>query len=132
MSDLAQSIDLSDKLETRKDRIAECGIGRNISLFDELREWAYVAIRDYWFPGGFNIWQSEVIDKADGLNQFFAVPLPYSEIESTAKSVANEYGNTLHLLVDGTLFSERIHQRCRQCVEENLAQLELLKQRKTL
>jgi hypothetical protein len=63
------------------------GIGRNVSLFDDLRKWAYRAIRAHWRPNGYKAWHLAVLEKANALN-CFPEPLPIAEIQATAKSVS--------------------------------------------
>lgn len=84
LSELSEYVTLPNKLPKGRESV---GLGRNVSLFDDLRTWSYRAVRDNWRPNGFNAWHSAVLAKAERLNQF-AEPLPYSEIKATAKSVA--------------------------------------------
>lgn len=84
LSELSEYVTLPNKLPKGRESV---GLGRNVSLFDDLRTWSYRAVRENWRPGGFNAWQSAVLTKAESLNQF-SEPLPYSEIKATAKSVA--------------------------------------------
>ena len=62
------------------------GLGRNCSLFDSVRNFAYREIRkrDKWELSTF---QAVVLFKAEALNTFND-PLPYSEVKAIAKSVA--------------------------------------------
>lgn len=65
------------------------GIGRAVTLFDQVRHRAYRAIRDFQKSGGrFNKWQDWCLDVAGQCNQKFDTPLPFSEVRSAAKSVA--------------------------------------------
>jgi hypothetical protein len=84
LAELAEYVTLPNRLPKGREAT---GIGRNVSLFDDLRIWSYRAVRDYWKPNGLNDWQSAVLKKAESLNQF-SEPLPYVEIRATAKSVA--------------------------------------------
>jgi hypothetical protein len=84
LSELAEYVTLPNKLPKGRESV---GIGRNVSLFDDLRQWSYRAIRLHWRPDGFKAWQLVVLEKAENLNQF-SEPLPYAEIKATAKSVA--------------------------------------------
>lgn len=62
------------------------GLGRNCSLFDIVRHWAYSAIREH--RG--NTWEqryNSVLKHAQHVNMMFLEPLPYSEIKATAKSI---------------------------------------------
>jgi len=84
LAELAEYVILPKNLPRGREA---AGIGRNVSLFDDLRKWSYSAVRSHWRPGGFKAWQSATLEKAQRLNQF-AEPLPYAEVQSTAKSVA--------------------------------------------
>lgn len=69
----------------RKIRASEAiGLGRNVTLFDNLRAWAYRARLQY---SGFEAFSEACLARAEGLNAFTA-PLPFSEVKSTARSVA--------------------------------------------
>jgi len=84
LAELAEYVTLSKTLPKGRE---SAGLGRNVSLFDDLRKWAYSAIRAHWRPGGFAAWQLAVLEKSESLNQFVE-PLPYAEIKATAKSVS--------------------------------------------
>jgi hypothetical protein len=84
LAELAEYVILPKKLPRRSEA---AGIGRNVSLFDDLRQWAYRAVRGYWRPAGYKAWHLAVLEKASALNQF-AEPLPIAEIQATAKSVS--------------------------------------------
>lgn len=60
--------------------------GRNCTLFDQLRAWAYVAVRDYR-GNKVRVWNEAVAAQAESLNTF-ATPLMAAEVKSIAKSVA--------------------------------------------
>lgn len=60
------------------------GEGRNVTLFDGLRHWAY---RERLKYNNFDHWFNTCLSYAHGLNQF-SCPLPNNEIRHTAKSVA--------------------------------------------
>jgi hypothetical protein len=67
----------------------EVGLGRNVTLFDWLRHWAYVAIRRYrTMRSQFPQWQVECYEKALGRNGDFSRPLDSRECYHIAKSVA--------------------------------------------
>ena len=77
---------------SRRSRNEASGLGRNVTLFDEVREWAYSAVRAYWRPNGYEAWADAVRAACDDVNGGFALecggPLPISEIKATAKSIA--------------------------------------------
>ena len=67
------------------------GLGRNVTLFDNVREWAYTAIRAHWRPNGYEAWADAVRAACESANAFGREqggPLPHSEIKATAKSIA--------------------------------------------
>ncbi len=60
-------------------------------MFDNVREWAYSAVRAYWRPNGYEAWANAVRAACDSANAFGREqggPLPVSEIKATAKSIA--------------------------------------------
>lgn len=89
LSELAEYVDLneSDRRVRATPKRAQVGLGRNCSLFNSLRNWAYKWVKDYQGTTGFDRWHEAVQAKADKLNTFID-PLPVSEIRATAKSVA--------------------------------------------
>jgi len=60
--------------------------GRNCALFDKLRLWAYVAIREYR-DKKVTVWHTAVNNYAMELN-VFTIPLSQQEVSGIAKSVA--------------------------------------------
>lgn len=77
---LPEDLPLPRKISRRE----AVGFGRNVSLFDSLRAWAYRARLEY---SRFEAWQDACLCHAQALNTF-AAPLPFSELRSTARSVA--------------------------------------------
>lgn len=67
-----------------KKRAEASGLGRNVSLFEALRSWAYSARFKFM---DVNEWHQAVADQAKRLNTY-GEPLPANEIKATAKSVA--------------------------------------------
>ena len=81
---LADFVDLPKKL-SKKQEVS--GLGRNCSMFDSVRHWAYKAIRAH--RGDiYSNWLEAVIKQCLSANEAFLEPLPYSEIKATAKSIA--------------------------------------------
>lgn len=72
----------------RRRRWADYGLGRNVTLFHNLRQWAYAAVRDFWRPDGATAWQNAVLARCEALNGQFTNPLPEQELKAIAKSVA--------------------------------------------
>lgn len=75
---------LDADLPLRLKRETAVGEGRNVTLFDGLRFWAY---RERLKYDNFDKWFEACFKHAQMLNQFNC-PLSYNEIKSTAKSVA--------------------------------------------
>jgi hypothetical protein len=85
LRDLAHWVDLSQP--TRRPEAAAQGLGRNCALFDQLRVWAYRHVLEYHAMSSYTAWAVDVLGKAESFNTF-RVPLPFSEIRATAKSVS--------------------------------------------
>jgi hypothetical protein len=83
---LSEFVDLSFSDDKRKN-LPAIGLGRNVTLFDRTREWAYKAIRSNRSDRNFNSWLDAVKSKAIAYNDF-KTPLALSEIIATAKSIA--------------------------------------------
>lgn len=84
LGDLASWLDLS-AFNDRRRRLPDYGLGRNCTLFEKLRTWAYRAIRQGWPE--YERWHEAVLTRARAYNDFEA-PLSDSEVRATAKSVA--------------------------------------------
>ena len=82
---LADYLDLSPYQNKRKP-LPDYGLGRNCTLFEKLRTWAYKAIRQGW--PDYNQWLNACLDRATGYNSQFSTPLDTAEVKHTAKSVA--------------------------------------------
>jgi Replicase family/Primase C terminal 1 (PriCT-1) len=81
--------ELADYLPTlptvRAKRAEASGLGRNVSLFEGLRKWAYRARVRF---DDADEWHEAVRCHALGINGGFSNPLPANEVKATAKSVA--------------------------------------------
>lgn len=75
---------LGDKLPLRIARLEAVGEGRNVTLFDSLRRWAYRARLDFTDR---DLWDRACRSHADALNAF-ACPLSTREVQQVAKSVS--------------------------------------------
>ncbi len=92
LSKLADYVDLRRHLPKRGTQAGEIGLGRNCTLFDRLRVWAYPAIRLYRgagraAPGAWCAWQNECYDRALSFNGEFTRPLALNEARHVARSV---------------------------------------------
>ena len=84
LAELAEYVDLN-RFSDRRRNLPDVGLGRNVTLFERLRTWAYRAIRQGW--PHYEQWLRACESRAQGYNDFEA-PLPLSEVKATAKSVA--------------------------------------------
>ena len=81
---LADYLDLENYWDRRR-KLPDYGLGRNCTLFEHLRRWAYRA-RNKNPHITLDRWMVLVLHKAADYNDF-TVPLPFIEIKSTAKSI---------------------------------------------
>ncbi|EQA7186949.1 replication initiation protein, partial [Escherichia coli] len=81
---LADSLDLNAAND--KEIVADYGLGRNCTLFDKTRKWAYRAIRQGWPE--YEQWLLACYERAYAYNLQFATPLDEKEVNGIAKSIA--------------------------------------------
>lgn len=86
LGDLAEWVDLTKYIPKRKPE--EIGLGRNVTVFDWLRHWAYAAVRKHREQRNFVLWQAEAYDKALERNGDLLYPLDGREVWHIAKSVS--------------------------------------------
>lgn len=82
---LADFVDLPKKLPKKLEVV---GLGRNVTMFEQGRQWAYVAVREYLHHNSSLEWERAVKARLETINSGFEEPLPYSEVKATAKSIA--------------------------------------------
>ncbi len=82
---LADFVDLPKKLPKKLEVV---GLGRNVTMFEKGRHWAYKAIRDYMHHSSSYEWERAVKAQIEAINSSFEQSLPYSEVRATAKSIA--------------------------------------------
>lgn len=81
---LADSLDL--KSANDKTILPDYGLGRNCTLFDKTRKWAYRAIRQGWPE--YEQWLQACTQRANAYNLQFFSPLDENEVMGIAKSIA--------------------------------------------
>jgi len=81
---LADFVDLPKRIPKKLEMV---GLGRNVTMFEKGRHWAYKAIREHR-GNTFDIWLGKVLEQCQNANGAFIEPLPYSEVKATAKSIA--------------------------------------------
>jgi len=85
LDELAGWLDL-DRYQDRRRRLPAVGLGRNCTLFEDLRRWAYRARREPFLSE--EMYRETVLHHGLALNGAFTPPLPHAEVRSVAKSVA--------------------------------------------
>ena len=85
--DLNYLADFVELQELKTDLKEVSGLGRNCMMFDNVRFWAYEAIRAHR-GSTFDVWLGKVLEQCQNANSAFIEPLPYSEVNATAKSIA--------------------------------------------
>jgi hypothetical protein len=79
---LAEFVELPKRLPSR-----QAGVGRNCDMFENLRSWAYSAVRAFWRTHGEAQWIEAVLRQAEMYNTF-DTPLAFSELRSIARSIS--------------------------------------------
>lgn len=91
LGELAEYLPGIEKHRPKK-RVEEVGLGRNVTLFDTTRKWAYTAVRAYWGTGqglaGWNAWLSATNSRSLVYNADFKNPLDGREVWHIARSIA--------------------------------------------
>lgn len=88
LGELAEYVDLKKFAPKRKPE--EVGLGRNVTLFDNLRHYAYREIRGYKRAAqcAYVYWQKDLYDQAMTRNGDFVNPMDHREVYHVARSVA--------------------------------------------
>jgi len=82
---LAEHVNL-EKFKPRQGvKVAEIGLGRNVTTFDFVRLWAYKKIRFY---ERFEAWENAVLQRCLARNGDFPTPMSFSETKAISRSVA--------------------------------------------
>ena len=89
LGELAEWVDLERFKARQGVKVAEVGLGRNITVFDFVRLWAYKKIKAFkCHPAGFEQWHSAVYDRCMARNGDFPTPLDSREVLHIARSVS--------------------------------------------
>lgn len=105
LGELAEWVDLPKHLPKRKP--AEVGLGRNVTVFEWLRQYAYRHIRHYKQDvRNFVLWQSHLNGKALERNGDFTHPLQGNEVWHIAKSVSKWTWRQFDIAASDKRFSE--------------------------
>ena len=105
LAELADWVDLPKHLPKKKPE--EIGLGRNVTVFEWLRQYAYRHIRNYKGEvRNFILWQAHLNTKALERNGDFLYPLQGNEVWHIAKSVSKWTWNRFDLEASDKRFSE--------------------------
>jgi len=86
LATLADYVEVQSLYEQAK-YLPDVGLGRNCTLFDMTREYAYKAVRAYRSKSADSFYD-DVLTQALCYNTGFTTPLNYSEVKATAKQIA--------------------------------------------
>ena len=87
LSELAEHLH-ADSMR-RRQSAGVAGLGRNCTVFEELRHFAYREVRRFDSGGAtFAEYQARLLEIASGLNLQFSAPMHHSEVHQIARSVA--------------------------------------------
>lgn len=105
LGELADWVDLPKHLPKRKPE--EIGLGRNVTVFEWLRQYAYRHIRHYKADvRNFVLWQSHLNSRALERNGDLKVPLAGNEVWHIAKSVSKWTWNKFDIAASDARFSQ--------------------------
>lgn len=119
LGELAEWVELPRKV--RKNARLDYGLGRNVTLFEKLRYWAYAAVLEYRLNGAkYEQWHQAVLAQASKYNDFPA-PLPENEVGHTAKSVSKWVWNRYTGRMSDEAFTQRQAARGKRRAEQRRA-----------
>ena len=119
LGELAEWLPDLEKYRPEHRKPEEIGLGRNVTLFDWLRQYAYRNIRHYKGDvKNFVVWQSHLNNKALGRNGDFTYPLSGSEVWHIAKSVAKWTWRRFDIAASDAKFSALQAHRGRQATNQ--------------
>lgn len=105
---LAEHLDLPKFIPKRKPE--EVGLGRNVTIFDWLRQEAYREVRGWKKAGGSGVyvqWLTHLYHKALGRSGDMLIPLDSREVHCIAKSVSKWVWNRFDVAASDERFSKR-------------------------
>ncbi|MFI3187166.1 MAG: replication initiation protein [Methylococcaceae bacterium] len=108
LKDLADCIEDFDKFIPKPNvKVAEVGLGRNLTVFYDVSAWAYKTIRNYRNErDGYDNWLNAVIVKCGQRNAEFSNPLPNNELRHIAKSLSKWVWSKFDIAASDARFSK--------------------------
>jgi len=108
LDELADYVDLDRYKPHRGVNLDEVGLGRNCTLFEHVRQYAYRNLRFYNHdPRAFNQWHRAIFAEAQRRNFDFPEPLPTVEVGHVAKSIAGWTWRKFDVAASDRRFSEK-------------------------
>jgi hypothetical protein len=108
LDELAEWVDLDKHKLKRGAPVAQVGVGRNVTVFEWLRQYAYRQIRHYKTNvRNFVLWQSHLNGQALERNGDFPQPMDGREVWHIARSVSKWTWRQFDLAASDARFSER-------------------------
>ena len=122
LGDLAEWVDLEPFKAKPGVKVAEVGLGRNVTVFDFVRSWAYKKVRQYKGEhGGFVHWQKAVYDRCMARNADFGQPMNSQEAYHIARSVAKWTWSRFDVAASDARFSQlQAFRSAKQCNKAGL------------
>ena len=87
------------------------GFGRNCTLFETAKKWAYRQVLAYRVAGKQEAFIAAVLGHCEQINETFNPPLPFSEVKATARSIARWTWKHYTARLTNEEFSKRQAQR---------------------
>lgn len=87
LEELAEHVELSGGCSTAHSNETTHETGRNVLLFDEVRHWAYLNVRQYR-KETFDVWHEAIHQQLSKRNDSLSVPLPHNEIRHIGRSIS--------------------------------------------
>lgn len=107
LEELSGWVDLSRFTAKQGVKVAEVGLGRNVTVFDFVRLWSYKKVREFkGQPGGYVHWQKAVYDRCMARNADFTTPMDSREAYHIAQSVAKWTWSRFDLTASDARFSK--------------------------
>lgn len=110
LGELAEYVDLSKHIPKGR-KVEEVGVGRNVTVFDRLRRWAYVAIRRHREHRNFVLWQAEGYDKALEMNGAFCSHLIRARSGTSLRASAGGRGASTQMCTPNSSSGRRTRER---------------------
>jgi hypothetical protein len=110
LAELADWVDLPKFLPKHVKNPEEIGLGRNVTVFEELRQWAYRNLRGYKAEGfsGWNPWMGACHGWALKRNGDFSNPMDSREVWHISKSVAKWTWRRFDIAASDARYAARI------------------------